>query len=178
MELFAEGCPEEYRPGACPYCGFTGKLHKHGSYERSLFALERALKVRIFRFKCMWCLRTAGLLPPFLSKNRQTGFCVFEDVLLRRSRGASLVDIAKAMTCAGGGYSERTLWRWCKGWDALLKQWAGRLWRYTLERLPHVPLPARRLKLRDEWGYLMTTYRQLHSEMRLLEILSLTVARG
>jgi hypothetical protein len=178
MELFVKSCPEEYRPSVCPHCGFEGKLHKHGSYERLLFTLQKEYTVKIFRFKCSACSSTSGLLPLFLVSKRQEGFCVVEDVLLRRSRGASLAGIAKAMTCAGGSYSERTLWRWCKRWDAQLKQWADRLWSYILGRLPHVALPARRLKLKDEWGYLMTTYRQLNSETRLLELLSLAMARG
>ena len=49
---------------ACPSCGRTGVLRRHGSYTRHLATEEGEGPIRIRRARCRACSSTHALLPP------------------------------------------------------------------------------------------------------------------
>ena len=50
---------ERSRPAACPMCGATRKLHRHGTRER----YAGYCQIKVGRFRCTVCNRTVTVLP-------------------------------------------------------------------------------------------------------------------
>ena len=40
LQLFADGCPEKFRPRICPHCLTQIMLHRHGKYNRHAYTSE------------------------------------------------------------------------------------------------------------------------------------------
>jgi len=50
----------------CPRCGRSGRLHRHGVYERGITGgVGQVLRVLVARFLCLGCGRTVSYLPGF-----------------------------------------------------------------------------------------------------------------
>lgn len=63
----------------CRNCGYEGKLHRHGFYQRYVITQYEVYKVFILRVKCPSCNKTYSLIPSFLIPYRQ--YC-FEHIFL------------------------------------------------------------------------------------------------
>jgi hypothetical protein len=55
--------PDRYRPDHCPQCAAQHPLRAHGFYTRTLVDIAFDGTVRIRRYLCCCCKRTASLLP-------------------------------------------------------------------------------------------------------------------
>ena len=54
------------RPTTCPHCDSPDRLIGHGSYPRSAVDhLQKAIPIRVRRFRCATCQKTVSLLPSF-----------------------------------------------------------------------------------------------------------------
>jgi transposase-like protein len=84
--------PEEYmaREGhrqvraetACPRCGRSDGLHRHGVYGRGITGgLGQVLRILIARFLCVACRRTVSYLPEFAMSYRLVNAEAFEAFL-------------------------------------------------------------------------------------------------
>jgi len=63
----------------CKNCGYEGRLHHHGFYERNVITQYEVYRVFILRLKCPSCNKTYSLIPSFLIPYRQ--YC-FEHIFL------------------------------------------------------------------------------------------------
>jgi hypothetical protein len=63
----------------CRNCGYEGKLHRHGFYQRYVITPYEVFKIFILRVKCPSCNKTYSLIPNFLIPHHQ--YC-FEHIFL------------------------------------------------------------------------------------------------
>lgn len=138
-------------------------LHKHGSFERTVYTLSEVFILSIFRFKCKLCKRTTSLLPHFVQAHHQVAWEVKEEVILRQLAGTSLANIAEDLVSSAGTFSEKTLWRWSKGIHQEIKDLTPQLWQTLLERVPHLELPIGSTKPKHEWTWLIRSWQQVRS---------------
>jgi hypothetical protein len=57
----------------CKNCGYEGRLHRHGFYQRNAITIFATYRIFILRVKCPSCNKTYSVLPSFLissEKNR------------------------------------------------------------------------------------------------------------
>jgi hypothetical protein len=186
LEDFAEGCPEQYWPCGCFFCGADRKQHYHSHYLRTVYTLIEAHLITVYRFQCPFCNKTQGLLPSFVGCYERVSFDVKERVVREHAEGASLAEIAANLAVAGGPYSEKTIWRWTIKCNKLLKDLGSLVWEQALKVCPHIDLPVGATKPRSEWGWLLNIWDQtmsLHPIENMLSRLyrlqcSLSVAPG
>jgi Domain of unknown function (DUF6431) len=105
-------------------CGKRRCYWRHGSYERSVRDGEAAPKVRIERFKCKYCGRTASIAPVFVVKRRWYS----RRVIAERVHGYAASSVSYRRLANGPGFvpcsSPSQIWRWV---DALCKRAKGLL---------------------------------------------------
>lgn len=138
------GIPEEDRPKQCPHCGQKDQLlHRHGTYPRKVFTLEKEWTIPVFRFYCPLptCKKTVCIIPSFIQKHQQVALDIQEEIIQSQDEGESLAALSKKTgSLPGGSYSEKTLWRWTKGWKVRLDGFEGKVWEWILVRFPHLSL--------------------------------------
>jgi transposase-like protein len=71
---------------SCPQCGRRQRLHRHGSYGRSVTgAVGKVLRILVARFLCRGCRRTVSYLPGFALSYRVVATATVEAFLDRQS---------------------------------------------------------------------------------------------
>lgn len=66
----------------CPRCGWRGRLHRHGFYERGLSTeTGHLIRIPVARFLCLGCSRTISFLPAFAFSYRLIQVATFEAYL-------------------------------------------------------------------------------------------------
>jgi len=165
LEMILNGCPKEWRPTVCQYCGTSVGFHRHGYYNRMLYTLEEILEILIFRFKCKHkaCNRTFGLLPPFVERYQSTAVDVQEQVISELDNGVPLRVVAEQLDLPTQPYSEKSLWRWKKKWDQQLKVLEPIFWQTVLSRVPHLTLPRGSQSPRSSRGWLFLAWKEVRS---------------
>lgn len=168
LDMVTEGgIPEKDRPRCCPHCGQSHQLlHRHGHFHRKVFTLEKEWTIPIFRFFCPIpeCKRTVNLIPTFVKKHQQVALDIQEQVIQAHDNGVSLADVAEQTeSLPGGGYSEKTLWRWKKGWKIQLSTYEDHVWEWILERIPHVGLPQS--QVHSTWGWFCQVWQQIQQHV-------------
>lgn len=100
--------PEQYRPSACPHCGYA-RVWQHGRYHRKADRSRGGAHdpVAVLRFLCAACPQTCSRLPACLSPRRWYAWAVQQAVLVLLLSGASLHGCARA-----SGLDRRTVRRW------------------------------------------------------------------
>lgn len=84
--------PEEYTKSStsrkivpergCPRCGWRGRLHRHGSYERGITtSAGLVIRIMVARFLCLACGGTVSYLPDFALSYRLLQAPTFEAFL-------------------------------------------------------------------------------------------------
>lgn len=163
--ICADGLPEADRPSRCGLCPSERIPHRHGKFMRWLFTVEEALHIPVFRFLCPDCIRTICVLPGFVEAHHQSSVDVKEEVVRTAAEGRSLPEVAvKTQSFAGGGYSEKTLWRWFQRWQGRREAHEERLWSNVLHSGMDVPLPQER---RSGWRALFVAWASLNRTTRL-----------
>ena len=165
IEGFIDGCPNHLRPMMCPHCFKKVMLHKHGSFERTVYTLLEAFIISIFRFKCIKCGRSTSLLPNFVMEHHQVAWEVKEEVIRQQLSGVALAKISEDLVTSAGKFSEKTLWRWSKAIHDELRDSSPELWRVILEKLPHVKIPVGPSKPVREWTWLFGIWGQVRSRI-------------
>lgn len=164
------GIPEEDRPKQCPHCGQKDQLlHRHGKYMREVFTLEEECTIPIFRFYCPLptCRKTICMIPTFIQKHQQVALDVQEQIIQSQDEGESLANLSKKTeSLPGGAYSEKTLWRWTKGWKERLDEFEGEVWKWLLERCPHLSLPEG--SIHSNWEWFSKVWKEI--QQQLLEV--------
>lgn len=136
---------------------------------RWLFTLEEVFHIPVFRFLCPDCRSTVCVLPAFVEANHQSAIEVKEEVVRAGADGRSLTEIAvQSHSYAGGGYSDKTLWRWQRRWRTLRDKHEKRLWSAMLHSGMDAPLPRER---RSGWKALFSAWSTLAHADRLFETL-------
>jgi hypothetical protein len=74
----------------CKNCGYGGRLHRHGFYQRNAITIFATYRIFILRVKCPSCNKTYSVLPSFLIPYHQYTFehiflCLFYVYALRHS---------------------------------------------------------------------------------------------
>ena len=77
-------------PYGCKHCGFAGRLHRHGFYERNVITLNATYRIFVLRILCPKCRRTFSYLPEFLIPFYQYSFeliffCLYNLYVLKES---------------------------------------------------------------------------------------------
>lgn len=163
IDVFIDGCPNHLRPRVCPHCFEKVMLHKHGSFERTVYTLFEVFIISIFRFKCIKCGRTTSLFPNFVKEHHQVAWDVKEEVIRQQLSGVALVKIAEDLVTSAGKFSEKTLWRWSKAIRGELRDSSSEQWQVILEKLPHVEIHVGPSKPVHEWAWLFRAWEQLRS---------------
>ncbi|MCL6449523.1 MAG: DUF6431 domain-containing protein [Armatimonadetes bacterium] len=140
-------------------------FHRHGKYQRNAFTWKDSFKIFIYRFKCSTCGHTQSLLPSFIGPRQQVVWDVQEEVIQESEKGTPLNELAEKLEPPAGPYSERTLWRWKKNWEARLARVETGLWKWFLDRLPHLDLPVGEKKPKGRWGYLFQAFEQVRAHL-------------
>lgn len=165
IEDFSDGCPNHLRPTVCPHCKANVILHKHGSFQRTVYTLLEAFIISIFRFKCSECGKATSFLPNFVKEHHQVAWEVKEEVIRQQSTGVSLVKIAEDLVTSAGKLSEKTLWRWCKAIREDLKDVSFEVWMAILEWFPHIEIPVGPSKPEQEWAWLFRSWDQMRAKI-------------
>jgi len=100
--------PEQYRPQACPHCGWA-RLWRHGCYHRKAdrSASGELNPVPVLRFICQACVRTCSRLPACLAPRRWYDWAVQQAVWMLLLEGMSLHGCSRVC-----GLQRRTVGRW------------------------------------------------------------------
>ncbi|CAM4236584.1 DUF6431 domain-containing protein [Roseateles saccharophilus] len=100
--------PEQYRPAACPHCGYA-RVWRHGCYHRKADRSRGGARnpVAVLRYLCAACPQTCSRLPACLSPRRWYDWAVQQAVLLLLLSGVSLHGCERA-----SGLDRRTVRRW------------------------------------------------------------------
>ncbi|MDK2799619.1 MAG: hypothetical protein PWQ70_1238 [Clostridiales bacterium] len=53
-------------PYGCKHCGYLGRIHRHGYYQRNAITRYTVYRIHILRLKCPSCKKTFSVLPSFL----------------------------------------------------------------------------------------------------------------
>lgn len=89
--------PNRYRPRCCPLCGAKKPLRAHGFYSRTLVDRGFDGAIRVRRYLCRWCRRTASLLPEFVLPYLRFGIAFLAAFLKARlAEGKTLRRCAEA----------------------------------------------------------------------------------
>lgn len=163
IEVFIDGCPNHLRPLECPHCFEKVRLHKHGSFKRTVYTLLEAFIISIFRFKCIKCGRATSLLPNFVMEHHQVAWDIKEAVIHQQLSGIALVKIAEDMVTSAGRFSEKTLWRWSRAIRDELRDSSSEQWQVILEILPHVEIVVGPSKPVREWAWLLRAWEQVRT---------------
>jgi hypothetical protein len=130
---------------SCPRCGRRQRLHRHGSYGRSVTsAVGKVLRILVARFLCRGCRRTVSYLPGFALSYRVVGAATVE-AFLTGSAAGGMCRRGNYYCGAMSGRWRRTRPRWCERWAAGLgghRRWwkacgLGGKRRVAAWRLPH-----------------------------------------
>src|ERR1700684_4137821 len=76
--------PDSYRPGHCPQCQAKHPLTAHGFYTRTLIDTAFDGVIRVRRYLCQSCQRTASLLPEFVLPYLRSSLSVIALFLITR----------------------------------------------------------------------------------------------
>lgn len=158
LMMVLNGCPKEWRPTICQHCAAEVGFHRHGHYSRMLYTLEEVLEIFIFRFRCKSCKKTFSLLPAFVERYQSVAVDVKEQVISELDRGTPLRVVAEQLDLPTESYSEKSLWRWKKKWDRLLKAVEPAFWTSVLAVVPHVHLPRGSKSPRSSWRWLFLAW--------------------
>ncbi|MEW6064262.1 hypothetical protein P378_09320 [Desulforamulus profundi] len=166
LQLFADGCPEKFRPRICPHCLTQVLLHRHGKYNRHAYTPDGQSRLPIYRFICPNpnCRKTTALLPSFLKEHHQISLDLQEKVIRQQAEGKTLVQLSEELEVPGGPFSEKTIWRWIRTWNKDLVNYVSVVWKFILEFIPHLQLPVGTNKPRQEWGWLFYAWDQLKAK--------------
>lgn len=172
MHICESGLPESCRPSECSHCSAKCTPHRHGKFMRSLYTLEEAFVIPVFRFRCPKCRKTFSILPHFVEPHHQSAVDVKEAVVRSGEEGRSLTVLASdSASFAGGPYAEKTLWRWQRCWKRRLNRHEEQIWRTILHCGLEVPLPSERRSswkaLWAGWFFLSRPDRLFHELLRL-----------
>lgn len=128
------------------------KLHKHGSYKRTVVTKHSVLIIPIYRWKCSNCSQSYSLLPDFLSPYKVFIGWIQESVAFRHFiQGNSYNNIQSSIVSEhAGGISSRTLKRWVSQWRKKITPSIQRLAKYLLEVDPLFQ-PHLIIKLFNKW---------------------------
>ena len=163
--MVLNGCPIELRSTVCRHCAAAAGFHRHGHYSRTLYTLEEALKIVIFRFKCKNCTKTFGLLPSFMERYQSVAVEVKEQVISELDGGIPLRVVAEQLDLPTEPYSEKSLWRWKKKWDQLLERLEPVFWQTILSHVPHLYLPRGSQSPRSSWGWLFLAWKSVRDHL-------------
>lgn len=61
-------------PFGCKNCGYLGRLHRHGYYQRNVITLHSTVRIHVLRLKCPSCKKTFSVLPSFIIPYYQYSF--------------------------------------------------------------------------------------------------------
>jgi hypothetical protein len=172
LEVFSDGCPEEYRPCKCILCGVERRLHRHDHYTRTVYTATESHPITIYRFLCPICSKAHSLLPPFIGSHEQATWDVQEQAIRQHSLGKPLVEIAESLPAAGGPYSEKTIWRWLGRCNEHLDVLGSLAWQQALQIFPHLDLPVGAARPRSEWGWLLDAWEQVNNAHPIENLLS------
>jgi transposase-like protein len=100
--------PEQYRPAACPHCGYA-RVWRHGCYHRKADrAGGGALNpVAVLRFLCGACPQSCSRLPACMAPRRWYDWAAQQAVLILLLLGESVHSCART-----SGLDRRTVRRW------------------------------------------------------------------
>lgn len=150
--------PEADRPGRCRRCASDRRPHKHGRFWRIVFTRSGWFRIPVCRFRCPDCKGTMSLPPDFVEAHHQTAVDVKEEVVRLSSEGHSLSEIAEqSKNGAGGGYAEKTLWRWRRCWEQRRRRHEQQLWTSLVHQGLDGPLPRER---KSPWRALFASWPQ------------------
>ena len=136
---------------------------------RWLFTLEQAFHIPVFRFRCPDCGKTFCVLPAFVESHHQTAAEVKEEMIRAGTEGRSLTELAAGSDAyAGGGYAEKTLWRWQRCWERRRERHQQQLWDIIFHHGLDAPLPRER---RSVWKALFSVWEALARPERLFHAL-------
>jgi transposase-like protein len=76
--------PDRHRPDRCPQCEAKTPLRAHGCYRRTLVQIDFDGTIRVRRYLCHACKRTASLLPEFALPYLRFGISVISRFLVAR----------------------------------------------------------------------------------------------
>lgn len=155
-QVGTHGLPEEDRPGQYPQCRQCERTpHRHSHFERWVVTLSHRVQICIFRFRCPVCGYVFSVIPAFLEPYQPIALDVQEDLVDAVQQGQTIEAVAEASeSLPGGGVAERTIARWVRSWNERLSQVESGLWRWLLERTPHLTLshaPSLWNTLRHAW---------------------------
>lgn len=142
-------------------------LHKHGSFERSVFTLLTASIIVIYRFKCpiLGCQKTTSLLPIFVDEHHQVAWEVKDEVIRQQLSGIALVKVAETLQTSAGKFSEKTLWRWSRDFREDMgedvREFLSEKWQFVLEKMPHMVILVGESKPNREWAWLFKAWDQI-----------------
>lgn len=156
--MVLSGCPKEWRPTICQHCAVEAGFHRHGHYSRMLYTLEEVLEILIFRFRCKSCKKTFGMLPSFVERYQSVAVDVLEQVISELDRGTPLRVLEEQLNLPTESYSQKSLWRWKKKWDRLLKAVEPTFWTAVLAFAPHLHLPRGSQSPRSNWRWLFLAW--------------------
>lgn len=106
---------------------------------------EVVLLLPVFRFRCPSCGLAFSLLPSFSQPHHQAAVEVKEAIVAAYEEGEPIAKIADASRdYAGGGYSEKAIRRWRKGWQQLREAHEPALWAMLFHHGMDAPLPRER----------------------------------
>jgi hypothetical protein len=103
--------PDRYRPDHCPQCEAKRPLTGHGFYRRTLVDATFDGVIRVRRYLCRSCKRTASLLPEFVLPWLRFSISVIALFLAARLlNGLTLVAAARAAAQTAMPYQRGQFW--------------------------------------------------------------------
>lgn len=157
-------CPDRHRPDHCPQCQARQSMLGHGFYRRSLVESGFDGILRVRRYRCRSCKRTASLLPEFALPYLRFSICVIAAFLIARLlEGRTLVAAARAAAQPHMSYQRGQFWvrRFRRQAEALCLALAAKT-----TPLPAINFVRRALLMLQSLGWI-TAHRFLFSELRL-----------
>lgn len=156
--------PDRHRPERCPQCEAQTPLRAHGFYHRTLVEIDFDGVIRVRRYLCHACKRTASLLPEFALPYLRFGIAVISRFLVTRLlKGQTLKASAAAAGQPHMPYQRGQFWvrRFRRQAEALGAALAAKL----------TPLPAanfviRALLMLQSLGWI-AAHRFLFSQLRV-----------
>ena len=103
--------PDRYRPDHCPQCQARQTLIGHGFYQRTLVEVGFEGSIRVRRYLCRACRRTASLLPEFALPYLRFSLSVLAAFLIARLlEGRTLAAAAVAASQPHMPYQRGQFW--------------------------------------------------------------------
>lgn len=138
-EHWRELAPEP--PGSCPFDGCNGKMHRNGSYLRSVIDyVGCCLLLGVFRYRCTLCKRTVSYLPDFCAPYKYFSVDVIAAVL----HAVLVLNLTSCAVAASASiYNKASFSRYCVcDWVRQFRANSHNLWHMGLARLGIAAMPA------------------------------------